>query len=261
MDTLELESFLSELPMGGIKYFETVDSTNCYALEWAEKGAEDFSLVVANEQTAGRGRMARKWLTTPGNSLAMSLILRPSHKEQKQIHLFSPLAGLAVAESLKNTYGLNPLIKWPNDILLDHKKVCGILCEAAWDKDELRGMVIGIGLNLKNESIPTDDSLRYPASSLESAGCDCLEVLPHIRNILLEFRRLRPILATSEFITKWESYLAFKGEQVILTAPEKDPEIFTLIGLDAEGNLHVIDSAGDEKFFQAGEISLRPFKS
>jgi len=258
MDTLELESFLSDLPMGGIKYFEIVDSTNRYALEWAEKGAEDFSLVVANEQTAGRGRMARKWLTTPGSSLAMSLILRPSIEEQKHIPLFSPLAGLAVAESLKNNYGLNPFIKWPNDILLDQKKVCGILCETVWDKDELRGMVIGIGLNLKNESVPTDDSLRYPASSLESAGCDCLEALPHIHNILLEFHRLRPILGTSKFITKWESYLAFKGKEVVLTAPEKDPEIFTVIGLDIEGNLHVINSDGDEKFFQAGEISLRP---
>jgi len=188
----------------------------------------------------------------------MSLIIRPTEAERAYQNFFSPLAGLAAAESLQDYHHLHPQIKWPNDILLDGKKVCGILCESVWTGDQLNGLVLGIGMNVLEAAIPPVENQNFPAGSLETAGCICLEPEQHIHDIIRKIITLRPLITSPEFIQRWETFLAFKNKLIQLTVPGKEPEIYTLIGLDPQGNLLVSDQNGQEKSYMAGEISLRP---
>ena len=129
MDEQTLEQLLRNTPVTGLRYFDAAGSTNDIALQWIESGAEDFSLVVADQQTAGRGRMQRKWVTNPGAALAFSLILHLTPEEISLAGLIPFMAGAAVSSALEQLYSLTPQIKWPNDILLKKKKTAGILVE------------------------------------------------------------------------------------------------------------------------------------
>src|SRR5664279_6508775 len=117
--TAPLQSILTGLPLGGLRYFDSIGSTNDDALAWARAGAPDFSLVVADAQTAGRGRLLRRWITNPGSALAFSLVLRPSTQESECLPRFSPLGAVAVRQALADLFGLPAEIKWPNDVLLE----------------------------------------------------------------------------------------------------------------------------------------------
>src|SRR5512147_2731704 len=131
MNQIELKKALLKLPLGDVRYFDSIGSTNNEALAWAAGGARDMSLVIADEQMAGRGRLDRKWYTPKGTALAFSLILRPTAEEKPFLTRIVGLAALAVADALR-TRGLVVLIKWPNDVLLEGRKVAGILVESVW---------------------------------------------------------------------------------------------------------------------------------
>src|SRR5215207_7881393 len=135
MNQTELRKALSKLSLGDVRYFDSIGSTNNEALAWATRGAKDLSLVIADEQTAGRGRLDRKWFTPKGTALAFSLFLRPTVDEKPHLTRIVGLAALAVAESLR-TRGLAAQIKWPNDILLMGHKVSGILVESVWSGED-----------------------------------------------------------------------------------------------------------------------------
>src|SRR6266545_2786419 len=153
MNQVELKKMLSKLPLGDVRYFDWIGSTNTEALAWATSDAKDLSLVIADEQTAGRGRLDRKWFTPKGAALAFSLILRPRVEEKPFLTRMVGLAALAIADSLR-TRGLIAQIKWPNDVLIAGHKVCGILIESVWSGEDVDCAVIGIGVNLLKESVP-----------------------------------------------------------------------------------------------------------
>ena len=167
MNDIHFEKWLSSLPLSAFRYYDTLGSTNDEALVWASQGAPDFSLIIADEQTSGRGRMDRKWFTPPQSALAMSLILRPTAIERTHPARTTGLLALSLAESLRKL-GLIPQIKWPNDVLLSGRKVAGILVETTWMGDELDAMVLGMGVNVLNASIPPADQLLFPATSIET---------------------------------------------------------------------------------------------
>src|SRR5512144_1769195 len=160
MNQNELKQALSKLPLGGIRYFDTIGSTNTEALAWATSGAKDLSLVIAEEQTAGRGRLDRKWYTPRGAALAFSLILRPTAEEKPFLTRTVGLAALAIADALR-TRGLVAQIKWPNDVLLDGCKVAGILVESVWSGEEVDCVVIGVGINVLKGAVPSADLLQF----------------------------------------------------------------------------------------------------
>src|SRR5512142_3320319 len=139
MDVDRLRSHLSGLPVAHIRCFDTVGSTNDEALAWAAAGAQDGCLVVADQQTLGRGRLNRRWITRPGAALAFSLIFQPGPEEIERMGFFSPLGALAISQALEEKLGLSPEIKWPNDVLLMGRKTAGILVEAAWMGTRLQG--------------------------------------------------------------------------------------------------------------------------
>ena len=149
MNARALRRILSDLPLGGVRYYPQISSTNDAALAWAAEGAADLALVIADEQTAGRGRVGRSWITPAGAALACSLVLRPAVEEGESIALYSALGALAVVSALEEKYGLNPEIKWPNDVLVRGRKLCGILAETVWLGSQAESVVLGIGLNVR----------------------------------------------------------------------------------------------------------------
>jgi BirA family biotin operon repressor/biotin-[acetyl-CoA-carboxylase] ligase len=205
--------------LGKMLYYAEVSSSNDLALEWAENGAADGSLVLADLQTAGRGRGDRRWVTRPGTALAMSLVLRPKTVETAHVARFTALAALGLVDALAKL-GLSAAIKWPNDVLLGGKKVAGVLVEAVWRGNDLTGLVVGMGVNVTAESVPPAAELRYPATAVEvemGAEVDRWDLLAGILQGLFKYRAILP---TDAFLTAWDENLAFKGQQVAFRFPD-----------------------------------------
>ena len=257
MNQNELKKTLSTLPLGEIRYFDSVGSTNNEALAWATSGARDLSLVIADEQTAGRGRLDRKWITPKGTALALSLILRPTTEEKLHISRVTGLAALAITDALR-TYGLTSEIKWPNDILLNRRKVAGILVESVWSGDEVDGLVIGIGLNVLKGAVPSPDLLRFPATSLEEFFGPAVNREQVLRDILAGIIALRPHLRSDSFLASWEKVLAFRGEQVQIEQGDRSLLDGKLLGLESDGSLKLSGEAGESITVRFGDVRLRP---
>jgi BirA family transcriptional regulator, biotin operon repressor / biotin---[acetyl-CoA-carboxylase] ligase len=257
MNQNELKKALSKLPLGEIRYFDSVGSTNSEALAWAASGAQDLSLVFADEQTAGRGRLDRKWFTPKETALALSLILRPTAVEKPYISRLTGLAALAIADALR-TYGLISQIKWPNDILLNGRKVAGILVESVWSGEEVDCLVIGIGVNVLKGAVPSPDLLRFPATSLEEAFGPDVERERVLRDILAGIIALRPHLRSDSFLASWEKALAFRGEQVQVEQGDGSLRTGKLLGLESDGSLKLSGEAGEAITVRFGDVRLRP---
>ncbi len=242
--------------MGGFRFFQSIGSTNDEARTWSNQDAPDLSLVVADEQTAGRGRSGRRWLTPPGTALAFSLILRPNAAERTYPARTTGLGAVVLVESLQ-MFGLAAQIKWPNDVLINQRKVAGILVESVWTGDELEAFILGIGVNVLAASVPAADQLLFPATSLESELNEPLDRLECLKEILSALIRWRPKIGTDEFIRAWESYLAFRGEQVHVRKDNESTLTGELLGLGPDGSLRLF--ANDKSLaIQFGEIHLRP---
>lgn len=257
MNRTEIVSALSPIPLGAFRYFDTIGSTNDEALAWALQGAPDFSLIIADEQTSGRGRMDRKWFTPPSAALALSLILRPTNTERAHPSRTTGLLALALAESLLQL-GLAPQIKWPNDVLVGGRKVAGILVESSWMGERLDAMILGMGVNVLNASIPPADQLLFPATSIETELGHPIERSDLLREILTSVQDWRPKLGTDAFLKAWDGYLAFRGQQVQVEGRSGGPIIGELLGLESDGSLRLQDEQGRSVTVRFGEVHLRP---
>lgn len=274
MDPRELAEKLADLPLGALRYFERIGSTNDEAAQWAGEEAADLSLVVADEQTAGRGRMRRRWFTPSGAALAFSLVLRPAELKWPQPHLpYSPerltaLGALAVCDAVQELYGLPAQVKWPNDVLLEQRKAAGVLVEATWQGEDLLAAILGIGVNVTPGAVLPDGELIFPATSVESVLKRPVNRLDLLHAILAKLLERRARLASPEFIHAWEERLAFRGEWVnILGAagsgppPEGgggSPREAQVLGLEMDGALRLRDRLGQVFTLQIGEVHLRP---
>lgn len=258
MDEKSLRASLKNLNIPEIRYFPTIGSTNEEALKWAEAGARDGSLVIADHQSAGRGRMGRTWITKAGTSLAISLIFRPSPEEIEKITLFSPLAALGLCHALDEMFGLRAMIKWPNDVLLDNKKVAGILVEGYWIGGTLQGMVIGIGINITRKAVPWNIKLLYPATSIEEISKISVDRIAFLKILLRNIFDWRKRLTNDEFLCAYERMLAFKGKSVTLDQPGQPPVEGQVIGINQNGDLRLQEKSGKIINVTAGDVSLRP---
>jgi BirA family biotin operon repressor/biotin-[acetyl-CoA-carboxylase] ligase len=257
MNLNELKKSLSRLPLGDIRYFDTIGSTNDEALAWAANDTPDLSVVIADEQTAGRGRLSRKWITPKGTALALSVVLRPTSGERPHLTRIVGLAALAVAAPLR-ARGLAAEIKWPNDILINGRKVCGILIESVWSGEDVDCVVIGIGVNVSKGAVPPAEVLNFPATSLEAELGHAPERVELLRDILSSLIELRPAMKTDGFISQWESLLALRGETVQVES-EKTPAMFGQIsGLNVDGSLKLRKEHGESVTVRFGDVRLRP---
>jgi len=270
------EEALATLPVKAVRYFESVGSTNDEAIRWAMEGAPDIALVVANEQTSGRGRLHRRWYTPAGAGLAFSLILRHVGQDVPEMHKTIPritaLGALAVCDALESLYPLKTEIKWPNDVLALGKKLSGILTEVEWRGNQLEAVILGIGINIARNSIPPDADITFPATcvaeTLEQVSSkpytvDRLQLLQAIVGKLLEWR---PLLHSVIFTRAWEARLAFRGQWVRAFKGYQENASLeenllaegTVYGITPDGALQLLDANGSLIKLHAGEIRLRP---
>jgi BirA family biotin operon repressor/biotin-[acetyl-CoA-carboxylase] ligase len=273
MDQQSLLTELQSLPLGAIRFLSQVSSTNDEAFRWITEGAPDLALVVADEQTAGRGRGSRRWFTPPGASLAFSLILYPQSAGLHILPRMTALGAVATREALEKKYTLHAQIKWPNDLILERRKVGGVLAEAHWDGDQLKGLILGVGINVAPESVMHSSALRFPAICLEELTGSKVNRLELLRAILEQLLKWQPRLASAEFLRAWEGSLAFRGEWIQLSpgesfgkdglpqSLEKLPQPIEegqIIGLAPDGSLKLRTRSGEIITARVGEIRLKP---
>ncbi|PWB55686.1 MAG: biotin--[acetyl-CoA-carboxylase] ligase [Anaerolineales bacterium] len=273
MDQASLESSLADLELPAVRYFQSIDSTNDEAWRWVEIGAPHAALVVADEQTAGRGRYQRRWITARNTGLAFSLILRSPAFQVHQVHLLTGLGGLAVCLALQDCYSIPAQVKWPNDVLLGGGKAAGILVEARWEGEKLNAAVVGIGINIAPESINPDTlssaGLDVPATCVECFVDHPVDRLELLHAILGGFLSWLPRLAISAFINLWEANLAYRDQWVVILPPSPGhltgrpvvhPPIYAgkLVGLTMDGSVKILTASGELVTAQVGELHLRP---
>lgn len=182
----EIVSSLGTIWLGrSYHHLETLGSTNDHALLLAAQGAPHGTVVIAEEQTRGRGRLRREWLSTPGRGIYMSILLRdplPVRVAPQSTYI----AGLSLARVLRSDFGLDASMKWPNDILIAGKKVAGILTEMQSDQDYSRFIVVGIGINVNYSRDEMEGPFRYPATSVSIQAGGAVKR----RDILLAFLQM-----------------------------------------------------------------------
>jgi len=272
MDQASLEAYLADLDLSATRFFATIDSTNEEAWRWIETGAPHFALVIADEQTAGRGRLHRRWVTRAGCGLAFSLVLRSPPFDPQSLSRLIGLGALVFCRALQTQYSLSAQIKWPNDILLNGRKAGGVLVEARWDGNNLKAVVIGIGINIAPESISPDvfpvEAQGLPATCVEDALGYPVDRMELLHSILREFINWFPRLSSLEFIRAWEQDLAYVNQWVELSAGNDDltsldraisPNVILgkVIGLAEDGALRLQAKSGELVSAQVGEIHLR----
>ena len=187
----------------------------------------------------------------------MSLILHPTNIERAHPARTIGLLALSLAESLLKL-GLVAQIKWPNDVLLTGRKVAGVLVESSWMGSELEALVLGMGVNVLNASVPPADQLSFPATSIETELGHAIERMELLKDILIRVLNWRPNLGTEAFLKAWEGSLAFRGQQVQVKVGGGKFVIGELLGLDSEGSLRLQDEHGKSVTVQFGEVHLRP---
>jgi len=256
MNPRALKKALAALPLGSVRYYASIGSTNDEALTWAAQGAPPLSLVIANEQSHGRGRGGRTWLTPPDCALAFSLILRPSEAERTHPARVTALGALALSECLKRR-GLHACIKWPNDVLLNGRKVGGVLVEAVWLGDVPDAFVVGMGVNVLANSVPPPEQLLFPATSIESECGQAVDRIELLKEILAALLAWRPQMGGQEFLQAWEGRLAFRGEWVEIRQADQPLLQGKVLGLEADGSLRLKTERGYATV-PFGEVHLRP---
>ena len=157
-DLAELDSaLLHSIYAGKLRYCPETESTNTLGVQAAGSGAQEGTIFLANQQTAGRGRNGHTWYSQPGTAILVSVVLRPPISATEALWL-SLMTGVAVHEAISGICGVSCDLRWPNDLLIGRKKICGILTEISADSDQLRFAVIGIGVNVNQRSFPAEFS-------------------------------------------------------------------------------------------------------
>jgi BirA family biotin operon repressor/biotin-[acetyl-CoA-carboxylase] ligase len=271
MNISEIVCALSGLPLGEIQYFDRIGSTNDEAALWADRGAPDLSMVIADEQTAGKGRHGRTWLTPPGAALAFSLVLRDFSEGEigaepgSSLMRLTALGAVGICEALKQSYKLQAQIKWPNDVLLNRRKTAGILVEVHWQGENLQAAILGMGINVAPKSVPPDEEAAFPATCIQDTLGGPIDRLDLLRSVLVELIALRRQLMSPSFVQVWDRYLAFKGEYVMIKQDGErttmPPKQALVLGLDEYGRLRLQDPGGAHFELLMGELTLRPVKS
>lgn len=254
----ELESSMSTEWAGcEILYFEETDSTNTEIKKAAEGRAPHGTLAVADYQSMGKGRRGRSWISPPGVGVWMSLLLRP------RIHpscasMLTLVAALAVAEGIKEVCGLDGKIKWPNDIVVNGKKVCGILTEMSTELECINYVVVGIGINANTEEFPED--IREIATSLSIETGERISRSRLISAVMKAMEKYYSLFMETKnmsgLLEPYHRMLANKGNVVRVLAPGNEYNGIAE-GINEEGELLVRTEDGELRTVLSGEVSVR----
>jgi BirA family biotin operon repressor/biotin-[acetyl-CoA-carboxylase] ligase len=237
-----------------VHYFRT-DSTNNVALELAAQGAEHGTVVVAEEQTAGRGRLGRDWYSEKSSGIYASIILRPP-LAPAAASVLTLLAGVAVHQAVRSTTGLPVDIRWPNDLLINGKKVCGILTEMSAELDRLHAVVLGIGLNVNHREMPAN--LKQIATSLRMEGRKIYSRAQILAALLKELEKKYRLLldaGSAAIAQAWAAASSYAEGKRIRVLSGSDEFAATTAGLEPNGALRIRREDGREESLVSGEIT------
>jgi len=255
MNNQEIQPYLRTKIFGSeIFAFDLIDSTNLKAKALAREGVSEGTIVIAEEQTAGRGRLDRPWFSERGKNLTFSLIIKPRIKIEYN-GVLSLYAGLAVAQAIQNVLHVIPQCKWPNDVLLGDKKLCGILSEAILMNGILEGVIIGIGINVNQTFFP--EEIKQTATSLSlNAGkqFNRFEVLAAVLERLeILYGDIQKGLLKN-ILDGWKRYCSIFGKEILVS---QNGQIIKGIatGLDEDGGL-LMQTKNSEIKILAGDITL-----
>lgn len=243
-------------------YKESIDSTNNEIKRLAEDGtAAEFTVVSAGEQTAGRGRSGHVWQSPPGTSIATSILLRPSGVDPERIPRITILSALAVSDAAEEATGLKCGIKWPNDVLLNKRKLCGILTELCFDRERNPYMVVGIGVNVTVKDFPPD--IADMATSLMLASGKPAEAFSRKaiteriwERFMVYYEGFLRTGDLSEIRVPYEERLVNVNERVRVLDPLGEYEA-RATGIDNGGRLLVVKDDGTCAAIDSGEVSVR----
>lgn len=231
--------------------FDTIDSTNTEALKQAKAGAKEGLCVVAREQTAGRGRHGRTWVSGKDAGLYFSLVLKPK-LETQYLPLVTLMAGIAVHDTLAEL-GLAPDIKWVNDILVDERKIAGVLAETT-ETDDGVAVIVGIGINLRSTNFPPE--IAASAASLEEAGVgSTVNLTERLTGHLAHFyEQLGTANGPTAIIDEWRRRSTYFSGKRVRVATGNDMLTGVTHGLEPNGALRVRKDDGSTSIIQAGDV-------
>jgi BirA family transcriptional regulator, biotin operon repressor / biotin---[acetyl-CoA-carboxylase] ligase len=236
-------------------YFAEIDSTNIYARRLAEQGAREGGLVIAESQTCGRGRLGRRWESPPNVNLYFSVILRPKLAPAKapQITL---MAAVALAETLQLFLPVPPVIKWPNDILVNRKKLAGILTEVSCGTEGVEFVILGIGVNVNYPLELMPEEIRERATSLSILCQKKISREDFLRRLIQHLDRCYGEIEENGFAPmapRWEAYFGLRGHRVRIEL--LDEVMFgTAKGIDQDGALLLEDDHRELRRVVAGDV-------
>lgn len=260
MDVLnlsELQKHRTSCWLGGsIRYLETIDSTNAEAARLAEQGFGHGTLVVADHQQTGRGRRGRSWESPAGTAIYLSFLLKPKI-HPNHAAMLTLVAALAVSRAIVQLTGKTAGIKWPNDIVMNGKKVCGILTEMSMKGNGIDYIVVGIGINANITQF--DEALAGMATSLQLETGRQIKRAALIGAVCAQFEKLYEIyLETQDLQQLAQEYnekLVNRNQSVKVLDPNDSFE-GQAVGITAQGEL-IVDTLEGRKYISSGEVSVR----
>lgn len=240
-----------------VLYFDTIDSTNTKAQELAEKGYPSGTLVVADKQESGKGRRGRSWVSPSGTGIFMTLMIKPDINPNNA-SMLTLVAALAVAKAITSVTGEEAMIKWPNDIVINGKKVCGILTEMNAQFDYINHIVVGIGINVHNESFPEEISQMASSLMIEAGGKRfhraqiIAETMSYFEQYYDTFLKTQDL---SALVREYDELLVNMNKAVRVLDP-KEPFDGKAMGITPKGEL-IVDTWESRKLVSSGEVSVR----
>ncbi len=235
--------------------FDSLPSTNLEAARRAIAGAAEGLCVVASEQTAGRGRLERQWISPKDAGLYFSVVLRP-RIHQSSWPLIALAAALAVHDALLEAYSLKTDVKWPNDILSNNRKLCGILAETV-ETTIGRALVLGIGINLTSSAFPAEVQEIATSVQVETGKVPDLEII--LRNLIIELERRYVMLQSTEggeeVLRDWSIRSSYASGKRVRVANGQEVLEGTTRGLESDGALRVETEEGLIRIVRAGDVT------
>ena len=258
MTEAEIKSLMhTEWVAKEVLYFDTIDSTNTKAQELAEKGYPSGTLVVADKQESGKGRRGRSWVSPSGTGIFMTLMIKPDINPNNA-SMLTLVAALAVAKAITSVTGEEAMIKWPNDIVVNGKKVCGILTEMNAQFDYINNIVVGVGINVHNESFPEEIS-QMASSLMIEAGGKRFHRAQIIAETMLYFEQYYDTFLKTQdlsaLVREYDELLVNRNKSVRVLDP-KEPFDGKAMGITPKGEL-IVDTWESRKLVSSGEVSVR----
>ena len=239
-----------------VHFSDTIDSTNLWVQRLADEGAGHGTLCVAQYQSAGKGSRGRSWEAEKNSSIMMSLLLRPVFRPEDAARL-TLVMGLSVAEAIREA-GFDAKIKWPNDVVVSGKKICGILTQMRLDGERIRDVVAGVGINVNVSSFP--EELEDKATSLLMESGKIYDRAPIIGRVMTWFEKFYEAYETAGDLSgmkeEYEAVLVNKDERVRILESEGSVE-GTARGITKTGELIIEKDDGTMMMVKAGEVSVR----